>query len=53
MIVRAQDEQLDMIQDSMGTLRSVSSQIGQELDEQAMWVDWKSTDIIGDYNHIL
>lgn len=39
MIVRAQDEQLDMIQDSMGTLRSVSSQIGQELDEQAIMLD--------------
>ena len=41
-IVRTQDEQLDMISDSIGTLKTVSRQIGSELDEQAVWVsdDW-------------
>lgn len=38
-IVRAQDEQLDLIHDSVGTLKSMSSQIGQELDEQAIMLD--------------
>ncbi|PSN31361.1 hypothetical protein C0J52_23832, partial [Blattella germanica] len=35
-IVRTQDEQLDMISDSIGTLKTVSRQIGSELDEQAV-----------------
>lgn len=35
-IVRTQDEQLDMISDSVGTLKTVSRQIGSELDEQAV-----------------
>nr|CAD7258134.1 unnamed protein product [Timema shepardi] len=35
-MVRAQDEQLDMISDSVGTLKTVSRQIGSELDEQAV-----------------
>nr|CAD7426962.1 unnamed protein product [Timema monikensis] len=35
-MVRTQDEQLDMISDSVGTLKTVSRQIGSELDEQAV-----------------
>lgn len=31
-----QDEQLDVISDSIGTLKTVSRQIGLELDEQAV-----------------
>lgn len=34
-----QDEQLDMISDSVGTLKTVSRQIGNELDEQAVMLD--------------
>lgn len=38
-IVRTQDEQLDMISDSVVTLKTVSRQIGNELDEQAVMLD--------------
>jgi len=38
-LVRNPDEQLDLIQDSVGTLRTMSRQIGQELDEQAIMLD--------------
>lgn len=35
-LVAGQDEQLDMISDSIGTLKTVSRQINHELDEQAV-----------------
>lgn len=35
-MIQGQDEQLDMISDSIGTLKTVSRQIGVELDEQAV-----------------
>lgn len=35
-MIQGQDEQLDMISDSIGTLKTVSRQIGAELDEQAV-----------------
>lgn len=35
-MVSSQDEQLDMISDSIGTLKTVSRQINTELDEQAV-----------------
>lgn len=35
-MVATQDEQLDMISDSVGTLKTVSRQINMELDEQAV-----------------
>lgn len=35
-ILATQDEQLDVISDSIGTLKTVSRQIGIELDEQAV-----------------
>lgn len=35
-MMQGQDEQLDMISDSIGTLKTVSRQIGVELDEQAV-----------------
>lgn len=35
-IMASQDEQLDVISDSIGTLKTVSRQIGIELDEQAV-----------------
>ncbi|XP_033254275.1 syntaxin-6-like [Drosophila miranda] len=38
-IQQGQDEQLDMISDSIGTLNTVSRQIGVELDEQAVMLD--------------
>lgn len=38
MIMSQQDEQLDHIASSMGTLKNMSRQIGQEVDEQAVWV---------------
>lgn len=38
-IVRAQDEELDRIQDSVGTLKSISKQIGSELEEQSVMLD--------------
>jgi len=39
MLVKGQDEQLDMIQDSMGTLKTMSRQIGHELEEQSIMLD--------------
>lgn len=38
-IMASQDEQLDVISDSIGTLKTVSRQIGVELDEQAVMLD--------------
>ncbi|XP_058834063.1 syntaxin-10 isoform X1 [Topomyia yanbarensis] len=38
-ILSTQDEQLDVISDSIGTLKTVSRQIGIELDEQAVMLD--------------
>ncbi|EDW72524.2 uncharacterized protein Dwil_GK20954, partial [Drosophila willistoni] len=38
-MLQGQDEQLDMISDSIGTLKTVSRQIGVELDEQAVMLD--------------
>ncbi|EAT44462.1 AAEL004168-PA [Aedes aegypti] len=38
-IMASQDEQLDVISDSIGTLKTVSRQIGLELDEQAVMLD--------------
>uniref|UniRef100_A0A182PJX2 t-SNARE coiled-coil homology domain-containing protein n=1 Tax=Anopheles epiroticus TaxID=199890 RepID=A0A182PJX2_9DIPT len=38
-ILVGQDEQLDIISDSIGTLKTVSRQIGIELDEQAVMLD--------------
>uniref|UniRef100_A0A182NH29 t-SNARE coiled-coil homology domain-containing protein n=1 Tax=Anopheles dirus TaxID=7168 RepID=A0A182NH29_9DIPT len=38
-ILSGQDEQLDIISDSIGTLKTVSRQIGIELDEQAVMLD--------------
>jgi len=38
-LVNAQDDQLDLIQESMGTLKNMSSQIGQELEEQSTMLD--------------
>ena len=38
MIMTQQDDQLDQIASSMGTLKTMSRQIGQEVDEQAVWV---------------
>ncbi|CAD1477229.1 unnamed protein product, partial [Heterotrigona itama] len=38
-MIRQQDEQLDMIGESIGTLKTVSRQINTELDEQAVMLD--------------
>lgn len=38
-MIQGQDEQLDVISDSIGTLKTVSRQIGVELDEQAVMLD--------------
>ncbi|XP_055627709.1 syntaxin-6 isoform X2 [Toxorhynchites rutilus septentrionalis] len=38
-ILASQDEQLDVISDSIGTLKTVSRQIGIELEEQAVMLD--------------
>ncbi|KAF3423841.1 hypothetical protein E2986_11201 [Frieseomelitta varia] len=38
-MMRQQDEQLDMIGESIGTLKTVSRQINTELDEQAVMLD--------------
>lgn len=35
-MLQGQDEQLDVISDSIGTLKTVSRQINIELDEQAV-----------------
>jgi len=35
-MIHSQDEQLDAIADSVGTLKTVSRQIGSELDEHAV-----------------
>ena len=37
-LVKQQDEQLVLISGSVGTLKSMSRRIGNELDEQALWV---------------
>ena len=37
-MLRQQDEQLDMLSDSLGTLKTVSRHIHSELDEQAVYV---------------
>ena len=37
-MVKQQDEQLVLISGSVGALKSMSRQIGSELDEQALWV---------------
>lgn len=37
-MLQNQDEQLDVISDSIGTLKTVSRQINMELDEQAVYV---------------
>ncbi|KAK7078395.1 Syntaxin-6 [Halocaridina rubra] len=39
MIMTQQDDQLDQIASSMGTLKNMSRQIGQEVDEQAVMLD--------------
>lgn len=39
MIMTHQDDQLDQIASSMGTLKTMSRQIGQEVDEQAVMLD--------------
>ncbi|XP_027232363.1 syntaxin-6 isoform X1 [Penaeus vannamei] len=39
MIMHQQDDQLDQIASSMGTLKNMSRQIGQEVDEQAVMLD--------------
>ncbi|XP_050733390.1 syntaxin-6-like isoform X2 [Eriocheir sinensis] len=39
MIMSQQDDQLDQIASSMGTLKNMSRQIGQEVDEQAVMLD--------------
>lgn len=36
MMIRQQDDQLEMIGESIGTLKTVSRQINSELDEQAV-----------------
>ncbi|CRL03750.1 CLUMA_CG016169, isoform A [Clunio marinus] len=38
-MLQTQDEQLDMMSDSIGTLKTVSRQIGIEVDEQAVMLD--------------
>lgn len=35
-MLQSQDEQLDVLSDSIGTLKTVSRQIGVEIDEQAV-----------------
>jgi syntaxin 6 len=35
-MIHSQDEQLDAISDTIGTLKTVSRQIGSEIDEQAV-----------------
>ncbi|KAI8518469.1 Syntaxin-6 [Branchiostoma belcheri] len=39
LIVEAQDDQLDMVSGSVGVLKNMSHQIGNELDEQAVMLD--------------
>lgn len=39
-MLQGQDEQLDVISDSIGTLKTVSRQINMELDEQAVYVSF-------------
>ena len=41
-MVDAQDSQLDQIGTSVGVLKDVSSQIGNELDEQAVYVQYQN-----------
>ena len=38
LIIKDQDEHLDKIGTSVGVLKNMSHQIGNELDEQNMWV---------------
>jgi len=44
-LMAQQDSRLDIMSDTMGTLRNVSGAIGQELDEQAVMLDEFGTEI--------
>ena len=44
-LMASQDSRLDMMSETMGTLRNVSGAIGQELDEQAVMLDEFGTEI--------
>jgi len=44
-LVAGQESRLDLMSDTMGTLRNVSGAIGQELDEQAVMLDEFGTEI--------
>jgi len=44
-LVAGQDSRLDLMSETMGTLRNVSGAIGQELDEQAVMLDEFGTEI--------
>lgn len=38
MIAEQQDEELELVSGSIGVLKNMSQRIGNELDEQAVWV---------------
>lgn len=38
LLIRAQDDQLDMIGSSVGVLKTMSQHIGNELEDQNAWV---------------
>ena len=44
-LVAQQDSRLQIMSDSVGTLRNVSNHIGNELDEQAVMLDEFGTEI--------
>ena len=44
-LMASQDSRLDMMSETMGTLRNVGGAIGQELDEQAVMLDEFGTEI--------
>jgi len=41
LIIKGQDEQLDKIGTSVGVLKNMSHQIGNELEEQNRWAYWE------------
>ena len=43
LMIEGQDDQLELIGNSAGVLKNMSQQVGNELDEQAVWV---STDLL-------
>lgn len=58
LIIDQQDEQLELVSGSISVLRHMSGRVGEELDEQTMWVQvakvgwWNWLDLLGSVFHV-